>query len=60
MAVKELVTNWERELYLQGSVLKGSWQGKGSLDELLIYEVRSRVKHNMEVCLGVSAISKDE
>lgn len=44
MALKELVSEWGRELNLQGSVLKGSWRGKGNLDELLIYEVGSRVK----------------
>lgn len=60
MALKELVSKWERELNFQGSVLKGSWRGKRNLDKLLIYEVGSRVKHHMEVCLVMSAISKDE
>ena len=39
---------------------KDPWRGQGKLDELLIYEVKSRVNHNMEACLGLSAISEDE
>lgn len=55
-----VISKWGSELLCHGSVLKGPWRGKGSLAALLIYEVGSRVEHNMEVCLGVSAISKDE
>ena len=55
-----VISKWGGELLRHGSVLKGPWRGKGNLDALLIYEVGSRVEHSMEVCLGVSAISKDE
>lgn len=60
MALEELTSAWGRALKLQGSVLKGLWGGKGNLDELLIYEVRSQIKHHMEVGVGVSAIRKEE
>lgn len=60
VALEELTSAWGRALKLQGSDLKGPWRGKGNLDELLIYEVRSQIKHHMEVCVGVSAVCKDE
>lgn len=60
MALEELTSAWGRALKLQGSVLKGLWRGKGNLDELLIYDIRSQIKHHMEVYVGVSAICKDE
>lgn len=44
MALEELTSEWGRELNLQSSVLKGPWRGKRNLDELLICEVRIRVK----------------
>lgn len=60
VALEELTSRWRSELILHHLILRRHWREKGNLDEPLIYEVRSRVEHNMEVCAEVFAIRKEE
>ena len=60
VALEELFLNGDMSSSSMAQFWKDPWRGQGKLDELLIYEVKFRVNHNMEAYPGLSAISDDE